>query len=554
MSSYVVLARKLRPRNFDEIVGQNYIVKALCNAARSGKLAHALLFTGPRGVGKTSTARIVAKAVNCDKPSTEERPCSQDPCESCSLISEGRAVEVQEMDAASHTSVNDVREIIEQSRYVPASGKTRIYIIDETHMLSQAAFNALLKTLEEPPAHVLFILATTEPHKIPATILSRCQRYDFKKVAVSEIASTLESAARSENINIASETVSSIALEADGSLRDGLSLLDRIIATFGTDIDHAEALALLGFVDTSLMNEMFGAIMKRDPAKGFETLGNALDKGIGPAKFAQELASLLRAAVVLKVSGAKSVPEMEEQRAQMLISSAQDRSVQDLETLFDIALDECDRVSRSFYPELAVEAMAMKLCSVEKAVPLDDIMRRLEKLTDGKPPSGQTSEAKPRASYNQHRESEAKKVEAREEQPEAEPQVRINGSADTDAFDEEKKSAKTFAKFLKTGDNTGFMANLVSGCEIKVENSLAIINVPKHSILEQKLTGENSERENLLQAARDFFKRESKIAFVQPAPAQKTNGIEKIQEQPLVKQALDMFDGKIKNLDERRAK
>ncbi len=366
MSSYIVLARKLRPQTFEEVVGQSYTVKALCGAARSGKLAHALLFTGPRGVGKTSTARIVAKTINCDNPSPENRPCKDEPCESCSLISEGRAVEVQEMDAASHTSVNDVRDIIEKSRYVPASGKKSIYIIDEAHMLSHAAFNALLKTLEEPPAHVLFMLATTEPHKIPATILSRCQRYDFKKVAVPEIQSCLEAATKGEKIKVKPETLSAIALESDGSLRDGLSLLDQVIATFGTDIDHGEALALLGFVDASLMNEMFSAITDQNTAKGMQILKETIDKGTAPAKIAEGMASLLRTAVTLKISGKNSVPDISEERAEFLLSSARNRSAEDLEMLFDIAIDECDRISRSFYRELAVEAMVMKLCSAKK--------------------------------------------------------------------------------------------------------------------------------------------------------------------------------------------
>lgn len=539
MSSYLVLARKLRPRTFDEVVGQGYIVKALGNAARSGKIAHALLFTGPRGVGKTSTARIVAKAVNCEKPNAEDRPCGSDPCDYCSLISDGRAVEVQEMDAASHTSVNDVRDIIEQSRYLPASGKQKIYIIDEAHMLSQAAFNALLKTLEEPPGHVLFILATTEPHKIPATILSRCQRYDFRKVSVTEINSSLEAAAKSEKIKIAPETLSAIALEADGSLRDALSLLDQLAATFGAEINHTEALALLGFVDANIMNTMFEAIMKRDAAKGIETLRSALDKGIRPAKFAEGVASLLRIAVTLKVGGEKAVPDIPAERASLLLDSARDSSAEDLEMLFDIALEACDRVGRSFYPEMAVEAMALKLCSVEKAVPLDEIMHRLRKLTDGKVSSGRSEEPA---------RSPERKTKTAERGGEGNGKP-VKYGTDSGGG----KNAEGFADFLSEKEDFGYMAHLVRKCDIRVGNSVAEIKVEKDSVMQTRLSTKKELRTRFLREAESFFGRPAKIEVSDTAPRpEQGNGIEKIRENPIVRQALEMFDGKIQNLSERK--
>ena len=538
MSSYVVLARKLRPRTFDEVIGQGYIVKALCNAARSSKLAHALLFTGPRGVGKTSTARIVAKTVNCDNPSPEDRPCGADnPCESCSLISEGRAVEVQEMDAASHTSVNDVRDIIEKARYTTASGKTKIYIIDEAHMLSQAAFNALLKTLEEPPAHVLFILATTEPHKIPATILSRCQRYDFKKVSTRDIGASLEAAAKGQNIKVPPETVSTIALEADGSVRDALSLLDQLAATFGEEIDHGEAMALLGFVDTTLMDEMFEAVMKRDPAKGLETLGKALDKGTSPAKFAEGVTSLLRTATVLKIGGAESVTDISPERAEFVLSAASDRSAESLEMLFDIAIDACERVGRSFYPEMAAEAMALKLCSVEKAVPLDDIMRRLEKLTGGGAEYTDAPAPKRRAAALRETEDENGRSAAPKE-----PRAAGGG-----------KTAGGFSDFLKSGEKDfGYVASMVAKCEITVENSVASIKIPKKSVVGQMLS-DSGKKKDFLAAAERFFGCKAEVINTD---AQKNGAAapKDISEEPIVRHALEMFDGRIKTLETRRAK
>ncbi len=548
MSSYIVLARKLRPQTFDEVVGQDYIVKALCNAARSGKLAHALLLTGPRGVGKTSTARIVAKTVNCEKPS-EKRPCSKDSCESCSLISDGRAVEVQEMDAASHTSVNDVRDIIEKSRYLPASGKTKVYIIDEAHMLSQAAFNALLKTLEEPPAHVLFILATTEPHKIPATILSRCQRYDFRKVSVTEISSSLKDAAQNENIKIASETISTIALEADGSMRDALSLLDQLIATFGNNIDHTEALSLLGFADTNLMNEMFEAIMEKNPAKGIETLVKILDKGISPAKFAEGITSLVRTALILKVSGENSVPDISNERAALLLESAKDRSAQTLEMLFDMAMEMCDRVSRSFYQEMTVDAMVIRLCSADKPVPLDDIMRKLNKLTGEETPYSNPAGTDKKARMQETPKRNATEKMEKTEEKSAVQTTRENGTdKERDSSAKGKENAGSFADFLKSGEEEfGFIANMVAKCEIRIENSVAVIKVPKPSVMHTRfLKNKKDERESFLRKAEKFFECGAKIEFFDTG--EEGNGIEKIQDKPLVKQALEMFDGKITTL------
>lgn len=563
MSSYVVLARKLRPRTFDEVIGQGYIIQALRSAARSEKLAHALLFTGPRGVGKTSTARIVAKTVNCENPSPEKRPCGEKkPCESCSLISEGRAVEVQEMDAASHTSVNDVRDIIEKARYSTASGKTKIYIIDEAHMLSQAAFNALLKTLEEPPAHVLFILATTEPHKIPATILSRCQRYDFRKVSTTDIISSLEAAAKGQKIKVPPETLSTIALEADGSVRDGLSLLDQITATFGADIDHGEAMALLGFVDSGLMDEMFDAVMKRDPAKGLEALGKALGKGTSPAKFAEGLTSLLRTAAVLKIGGKKAAPDISPERAEFLLSSAADMPAENLEMLFDIAIDACERVGRSFYPEMAAEAMALKLCSVEKAVPLDDIMRQLEKLTGGGGTEYSSAPAPKRKTVL--RESAAESTVEPTVKPAVNPAVNStvestvkNGISEPGRARAAKggKTAEGFADFLKSGEKDfGYMASMVSNCEITVGNSVARIKIPKKSVMGQMLS-DGGKKKDFLEAAEQFFGCGAEIVHGPTAGNGAAAPKKDTAQEPIIRRALEMFDGRIKTtLETRRAK
>ncbi len=376
--SYLVLARKWRPQTFDDLIGQDYITQTLKNAISTGKIAHAFIFSGPRGVGKTSTARIVAKAVNCTNGPTPD-PCSN--CSFCNEIAEGKSLDVIEIDAASHTGVNDVREIIENIKYLPTSGKNKIYIIDEVHMLSQSAFNALLKTLEEPPPNVLFILATTEVHKIPVTILSRCQRYDFKKVAVDKIKEQLTSITSKEKIKIQDETLYIISQEADGSLRDALSLMDQLIATFGTDINHEDALNILGILDRTLVKSTIEGILKKDPKFSIDVLNQAVEKGISPKRFAEDLLRTLRYALLIKTCGKDAITELSDEDKTSFEALLKDESVETLETLFNLMLEGAENIQRSFYPQMALELILIKLSTLDRIVPVEDIIKKLENLS-----------------------------------------------------------------------------------------------------------------------------------------------------------------------------
>ncbi len=375
--SYLVLARKWRPKTFDDVIGQEYITQTLKNAVSTGKIAHALIFSGPRGIGKTSTARIVAKALNCEKGPTPE-PCSN--CTFCQEISEGKSFDVIEIDAASHTGVNDVREIIENIKYLPSSGKTKIYIIDEAHILSQSAFNALLKTLEEPPPHVLFILATTDVHKIPVTILSRCQRYDFKKVPTEKIKERLRLVISTEGIEIPDETLYLISQEADGSLRDALSLLDQLVATFGLEIKHDEAAKILGVLDRSLLRSILKSIFNKDPKRCLEILNEVSNKGISPRRFAEDLLKMMRDVLVIKACGIEAVPGLSDEEKRELEALSQGQSVENLEVLFNLMLQGSEDVNRSFYPRMALEATLIKLAILHTTVPLEEILKKIEAL------------------------------------------------------------------------------------------------------------------------------------------------------------------------------
>ncbi len=389
--AYRVLARKWRPQTFEDLIGQEFPAVTLRNSIESGKIAHALLFTGPRGTGKTSTARIVAKAVNCDKKDGETYPCSIDQCSICKEISEGKSLDVQEIDAASHTGVADVREIIESVKYSPASARKKVYIIDEVHMLSQSAFNALLKIMEEPPEHAIFILATTEVHKVPPTIMSRCQRYDFKKIPVEKIKEALLKITEAEGIKIDTETLYLIARESEGSMRDSLSLLDQLTVSFEDKITHKDVISLLGIPDNESLKSILRAVFAKEPAKCVELARNAASKGISPRRMAQDIIYMMRNLLYLKICGNNFNSDLSPDEKEELSELVKDESAETVELLFNVIIDGGERIRGSFYPEIVLELALVKMSTVGKVEKIDDILKRLEKLS----PQGSGTERTP---------------------------------------------------------------------------------------------------------------------------------------------------------------
>jgi len=288
-TSYLVLARKWRPQLFEEVVGQQHITQTLQNAISQKRVAHAFLFTGARGVGKTSTARILAKALNCEK-GPQINPCDQ--CTNCQEVTHGNSMDVIEIDGASNRGIDEIRELKENVRYTPAKSRYKIYIIDEVHMLTKEAFNALLKTLEEPPPHIIFIFATTEPHKIPATILSRCQRYDFKRIPFREVIGSLKRIVEEEKIQISQRGLLSIAQESEGSLRDAQSLLDQVIAYAGKNIRDEDIAEVLGLIDRKILNDTIEAIANRDVERCMEVIEDCLPLWIRSPTFLSRASSI----------------------------------------------------------------------------------------------------------------------------------------------------------------------------------------------------------------------------------------------------------------------
>jgi DNA polymerase III subunit gamma/tau len=334
---YQVSARKYRPGTFDDVIGQPHVVQTLVNSITTKRIAQAYLFSGTRGVGKTTVARILAKALNCERGSTGT-PCGV--CSNCLEIAQGTSVDVMEIDGASNTSVDDVREIRENVKFAAFRGKYRVYIIDEVHMLSNSAFNALLKTLEEPPPHVVFIFATTEIHKIPATILSRCQHYNFRRIARSEIIERLRHVAEQDQIIIEERSLMALARASEGSMRDGLSLLDQAVAFGGKTIVHADLEALLGAVPQELVRAVIQAITAQESAAALRVLAQLLDQGHDLRAYCAEVVEYLRNMLVVSV-----VPSSQEWQG-LIEASAED--------LTQMAAD-----ARSFSPELLQELLAI---------------------------------------------------------------------------------------------------------------------------------------------------------------------------------------------------
>ena len=376
--SYLVLARKWRPTTFDEVVGQAHVTRTLSNALSQQRVAHALLFTGSRGIGKTSCARILAKALNCDEGPTV-RPCGV--CPSCVDISAGKSTDVFEIDGASNNSVEQIREIREAVKFVSTRGKRKIYIIDEVHMLSTAAFNALLKTLEEPPPHVLFIFATTEPHKIPETIVSRCQRFDFKRIPQRAIVDALTKIASAENIEVEPAALQHIARESKGGMRDSLSLLDQVIAFCGTRITEKDARQILGIADRAILHGLTRAILDADGQAALNIINDLFQHGIDLQKFATEFVQHLRDLMVIKVcSHPDRLIDIPGDELATLAEQVAQIAPARIHRLFNALIAGAEEVSRSNFPKLVFEMTVLKLCEQGPTLPLAQVLEGLARL------------------------------------------------------------------------------------------------------------------------------------------------------------------------------
>ena len=365
MSDYIVSARKYRPDSFETLIGQDNIAQTLKNSIIRGKLAHAYLFCGPRGVGKTTTARIFAKAINCSNPSPDMEPCGE--CESCRSFQEGRSYCIHELDAASNNGVDDIKNLMDQVQIPPQVGKYSVYIIDEVHMLSTAAFNAFLKTLEEPPAHAIFILATTEKHKILPTILSRCQTYDFNRISVPDIVSNLKMIAGKEGVNIDDESLHLIAQKADGAMRDALTIFDQTVAFCGTDVKYEEVLKNLNVLDYDYSFCLVDAFLAGDYGTALLKFDEILSKGFNALHFCAALSSHFRDLMVTKNGGLDALLELPDSLKKRYVEQASRCSLKFLFEALNVTTACEAGYKLAVNPRLHIEFALMKLSFLMKA-------------------------------------------------------------------------------------------------------------------------------------------------------------------------------------------
>ncbi|MDA0738851.1 MAG: DNA polymerase III subunit gamma/tau [Nitrospirae bacterium] len=368
---YQVSARKFRPGTFEELIGQPHVVQTLRNAILRKQVAHAYLFSGMRGVGKTTVARILAKALNCENGPTSD-PCEQ--CESCKEISRGNSVDVIEIDGASNTGVDDVRELRENVKYSPFRGQYRIYIIDEVHMLSNSAFNALLKTLEEPPAHAVFIFATTEVHKIPATITSRCQHFNFRRIPRREIIARLQAVAQRNEVIIEERSLGAIAQASEGSMRDALSLLDQAVAFGGKTITDHDIEEMLGSVPDELVRRLVETVVSQDAAAAVSLIGEVIDHGYDLRAYCgavvERMRNLMIAAVVTGTEQAEGLMDLPSEDVQQLMTEAKDFSVEQLQELLQLFAQAEDRLRATAHPRFAFEVAAVRAARLLQQSPV----------------------------------------------------------------------------------------------------------------------------------------------------------------------------------------
>jgi len=574
--SYLVLARKWRPKTFDDLSGQEPITRILTNAVTQGKISHAYIFSGPRGVGKTSTARILAKALNCKEGPTAN-PCGV--CDSCIGITEGSSVDVIEIDGASNNSVDDIRDLRERVKYAPSGGKYKVYIIDEVHMLSGSAFNALLKTLEEPPSHVIFVLATTEMKKIPATVLSRCQHMPFRRISSGVIKARLTHIADTEGIDISSHALGLIARAADGSMRDSLTILDQV-SSFTDKISEEQVQNLLGMTDFNMLSKASMALITGNRVDLLEIIDSLADQGADLRAFAKELAQFFRdlliASVMKQPADVLDLNDEELAAVKNLVAASSEDQITLL--LSEVMKAEAD-VRNSSLPRMALEMSLIRASFLSSLKPVKEIIENLDRWSGNKPvqtslqePNGQRK-SRPSVSepaFENVREALTKAVAPLEEtasptQPEMPADIQDEEAVDVHAvpgedtsdLDEETAEespgaisfpgnqdiASVWKKVLETIDAP--LASKLENAAIELRGSdLQIILNGGHAVFQDTISRHLKAIEQRL-AEHAGRKIGISLAVQQKKTIKKKDLKETVLKEPVIQEALELFEGRI---------
>ena len=557
--SYLVLARKWRPQSFEDIAGQAHIARTLQNAIRTNRIAHAYLFTGVRGVGKTTAARILAKALNCENGPTPN-PCNQ--CSQCEEITNGTSLDVLEIDGASNRGIDEIRQIIENVRYQPANCRFKIYIIDEVHQVTKDAFNALLKTLEEPPSFVKFILATTEPHRLPETILSRCQRYDFRRISLREIVQRLEEIAKKEGLTITEGALVLLAREADGSMRDAQSLLEQVLACAApggakgasSSVDEALLQDILGLAERKVLYEISNAVIQGNAKRCIELVAEVVVQGCDVCRLSRDLVEHFRNLIVTRLAGEKKDPngrqllDIPDQEITDLSFQVENLPVEVLLDYFDFMAAADEEIGRSANPRFALEAVLVRLSTLPQTLPAGQLIERLEKLEqklkgEARPYVAPAKEASAPIRVSP---SAARAMSPSQVQPET---VKVEAGSDTD----KDKTWEDFIVFV--GKEKKFLASHLESCvALELSPSLLKIGVAERHHLNYLQDAENLAA--LASLAKRFFSADVSLSITAAPdgtarPARKEDGETSVpgeENSEMVKEALRIFGGSIRSV------
>jgi len=524
--AYTVFALKWRPQNFDEIIGQNHIVTTLKSALEKNRLAHAYLFAGPRGVGKTSTARILAKALNC-KDGPTLNPCQK--CASCLEIGQGRSMDVIEIDGASNRGIDEIRVLRENVKFSPVAGKFKIYIIDEVHMLTQEAFNALLKTLEEPPAFVKFIFATTQPHKVLATILSRCQRFDFRRITVMEMITQLERIVTQEKIGVDKEVLLAIAKASDGSLRDAESLLDQLISFSKDKISLKDVISILGVVEQEALFEITDKIIQKDALAALGLLNNIVDEGKDINLFLVNLIEHFRNLMIAKVTKADAkLIDLPQELCEKLLQQAQNFSLEEIFSVFNLLVNTQEVSKRLDSLRIPLEIGLVKLVHDKRGQSLN------------RPATGGINPERPQ-NTSPVLPKEIKESKEPKETKDANPEPLKEDSANSISLDNMKDAWQNIIEGLAKV-KISVATYLNDGGPIKLENNILTVSFPKDYSLHKESLEKKENKAMIEKIVSELLNANIRVNFVL---SQEMAPKEESENNPFIKSALEAFKARV---------